>query len=277
MRANWPSSTGSWRVFRVRPERKGNSLKLWSASCTRAASTLFINRWMTLKVMRSVGFREQGMALIFCYTRRLDTAFSTSEEEECPWVGDQLPAEMTTNAYIEMATLSAWVRRTPRVMGLYNCRGAGRSKRPSAALKGSLAGWLGSGRHADKPAAFVAKIQCRTRSRLCFHVGTGRARRFRDHGETRLIRSLGKRWGYAGSKYRARGLKLYRGETCRPREKSRRTCRQSDRLVGGVVSEVHGAKIRRDWWPPRDRSMPSRPVGLISLRSFRRRVIFSSI
>jgi acetylornithine deacetylase/succinyl-diaminopimelate desuccinylase-like protein len=31
----------------------------------------------------------------------LDAAFSTVEEEECPWVGDRLPANMTTDAYIQ--------------------------------------------------------------------------------------------------------------------------------------------------------------------------------
>src|SRR5262245_26455329 len=30
----------------------------------------------------------------------LDTAFTTDEEEECPWIGDHLPGEMTTNAYV---------------------------------------------------------------------------------------------------------------------------------------------------------------------------------
>ena len=53
-------------------------------------------------------------------------------------------------------------------------------------------GRIGSGRHADKPAADVAKVQCRSRRGLRFHVGAGRARRFRDHRQTGLVGRLGR-------------------------------------------------------------------------------------
>src|SRR5262245_47270344 len=36
----------------------------------------------------------------------LDTAFSMSEEEECPWIGDRLPPDMTTNAYVRDGDVS---------------------------------------------------------------------------------------------------------------------------------------------------------------------------
>ena len=75
----------------------------------------------------------------------LDTAFSTLEEEECPWVGDKLPAEMTTNAYVQNGNVIGMGAENPKGYGACVIAAAQAIKKAGVPLKGSLLVGLGAG------------------------------------------------------------------------------------------------------------------------------------
>src|SRR5688572_5566255 len=75
----------------------------------------------------------------------LDTAFSTSEEEECPWVGDRLPAEMTTNAYVGGGDVVGMGAENPKGYAACVVAAAQAIKMAGVALKGCLLVGLGAG------------------------------------------------------------------------------------------------------------------------------------
>jgi acetylornithine deacetylase/succinyl-diaminopimelate desuccinylase-like protein len=75
----------------------------------------------------------------------LDTAFSTLEEEECPWVGETLPAVMTTNAYIQNGNVIGMGAENPKGYGACVIAAAQAVKEAGIPLKGSLLVGLGAG------------------------------------------------------------------------------------------------------------------------------------
>lgn len=75
----------------------------------------------------------------------LDTAFSTVEEEECPWVGDKLPAEMTTDAYIKDGDVIGMGAENPKGYGACVVAAAQAIKAAGVPLLGSLLVGLGAG------------------------------------------------------------------------------------------------------------------------------------
>jgi len=75
----------------------------------------------------------------------LDTAFSTNEEEECPWIGDRLPEEMTTNAYIRDGEVVGMGAENPKGYAACTIAAAQAIKAVGVPLQGSLLVGLGSG------------------------------------------------------------------------------------------------------------------------------------
>jgi acetylornithine deacetylase/succinyl-diaminopimelate desuccinylase-like protein len=75
----------------------------------------------------------------------LDSAFSASEEEECPWVGDRLPAEMTTNAYVRNGDVVGMAAENPKGYAACVIAAAQALKAAGVPLKGSLLVGLGAG------------------------------------------------------------------------------------------------------------------------------------
>ena len=75
----------------------------------------------------------------------LDTAFSTNEEEECPWIGDRLPGEMTTNAYVRDGEVVGMGAENPKGYAACAIAAAQAIKAASVPLQGSLLVGLGSG------------------------------------------------------------------------------------------------------------------------------------
>ena len=75
----------------------------------------------------------------------LDTAFSINEEEECPWVGDRLPAEMTTNAYVRGGEVVGMGAENPKGYAACAIAAAQAIKSAEVPLQGSLLVGLGSG------------------------------------------------------------------------------------------------------------------------------------
>jgi len=75
----------------------------------------------------------------------LDTAFSINEEEECPWVGDRLPAEMTTNAYVRGGEVVGMGAENPKGYAACAIAAAQAIKSTEVPLQGSLLVGLGSG------------------------------------------------------------------------------------------------------------------------------------
>jgi acetylornithine deacetylase/succinyl-diaminopimelate desuccinylase-like protein len=73
----------------------------------------------------------------------LDTAFSTEEEEECPWIGDRLPGEMTTQAYVRDGDVVGMGAENPKGYAACVIAAAQALKAVGVPLKGSL--WLGLG------------------------------------------------------------------------------------------------------------------------------------
>ncbi len=136
----------------------------------------------------------------YCFMRPWIPPFPTDEEEECPWIGDRLPGEMTTNAYVRDGDVVGMGAENPKGYAACVVAAAQAIKAADVPLERFAVGRIGSGRDADKPAAVVAKVQCRSRRRLRFHVGTGRARRFCDHRETGLVGGLGRGRDCVGSK-----------------------------------------------------------------------------
>jgi acetylornithine deacetylase/succinyl-diaminopimelate desuccinylase-like protein len=75
----------------------------------------------------------------------LDTAFSTNEEEECPWIGDRLPREMTTNAYVRDGEVVGMGAENPKGYAACAIAAAQAIKAVGVSLQGSLLVGLGSG------------------------------------------------------------------------------------------------------------------------------------
>ena len=75
----------------------------------------------------------------------LDTAFSTSEKEECPWVGARLPAEMTTNAYVRDGDVVGMGAENPKGYATCVVAAAQAIKAAAVPLKGCLLVGLGAG------------------------------------------------------------------------------------------------------------------------------------
>ncbi|MGH7817627.1 MAG: M20 family metallopeptidase [Candidatus Binatia bacterium] len=75
----------------------------------------------------------------------LDTAFSTNEEEECPWIGDRLPPDMTTNAYLRDGDVVGMGAENPKGYAACVVGAAQAIKAVGVPLKGSLLVGLGAG------------------------------------------------------------------------------------------------------------------------------------
>jgi acetylornithine deacetylase/succinyl-diaminopimelate desuccinylase-like protein len=75
----------------------------------------------------------------------LDTAFSTNEDEECPWVGERLPGEMTTNSYIQDGEVVGMGAENPKGYAACVIAAMQAVKSAQVPLKGSLLVGLGSG------------------------------------------------------------------------------------------------------------------------------------
>jgi acetylornithine deacetylase/succinyl-diaminopimelate desuccinylase-like protein len=75
----------------------------------------------------------------------LDTAFSTNQNEECPWIGDRLPPEMTTNAYIRDGNVVGMGAENPKGYAACVVAAAQAIKAASVPMKGSLLVGLGAG------------------------------------------------------------------------------------------------------------------------------------
>jgi acetylornithine deacetylase/succinyl-diaminopimelate desuccinylase-like protein len=75
----------------------------------------------------------------------LDTAFSSNEEEECPWIGDRLPAEMTANGQLRDGDVVGNGAENPKGYAACVVAAAQALKAAGVPLKGSLMVGLGSG------------------------------------------------------------------------------------------------------------------------------------
>src|SRR5215510_15875941 len=75
----------------------------------------------------------------------LDTAFTTDEEEECPWIGDHLPSEMTTNAYVRDGDVVGMGAENPKGYAACVVAAAQALKAAGVPLRGSLLVGLGAG------------------------------------------------------------------------------------------------------------------------------------
>jgi acetylornithine deacetylase/succinyl-diaminopimelate desuccinylase-like protein len=75
----------------------------------------------------------------------LDTAFSMSEEEECPWIGDRLPPNMTTNAYIRDGNVIGLGAENPKAYAACVIAATQAIKAAGVPMKGSLLVGLGAG------------------------------------------------------------------------------------------------------------------------------------
>lgn len=75
----------------------------------------------------------------------LDSAFSTNPDEECPWVGDRLPAEMTTNAYVRDGDVVGMGAENPKGYAACVVAAAIAVKAAGVPLQGSLVVGLGAG------------------------------------------------------------------------------------------------------------------------------------
>ena len=75
----------------------------------------------------------------------LDTAFSTNEEEECPWVGEGFPAEMTTNAFVRDGNVVGSGAENPKGYAACVIAAAQAIKAAGVPLKGTLLVGLGAG------------------------------------------------------------------------------------------------------------------------------------
>ena len=75
----------------------------------------------------------------------LDTAFSMSEEEECPWIGDRFPPDMTTNAYMQDGNVIGMGAENPKGYAACVVAAAQAIKAADVPMKGSLLVGLGAG------------------------------------------------------------------------------------------------------------------------------------
>src|SRR5215470_4241320 len=75
----------------------------------------------------------------------LDTAFSTNAGEECPWIGDRFPAEMTTDAYVRDGDVVGMGAENPKGYAACVVAAAQAIKAAAVPLRGSLLVGLGAG------------------------------------------------------------------------------------------------------------------------------------
>jgi acetylornithine deacetylase/succinyl-diaminopimelate desuccinylase-like protein len=75
----------------------------------------------------------------------LDTAFSNQKDEECPWVGDELPAEMTTNAFVRDGNVVGNGAENPKGYAACVIAAAQAIQAANVPLKGTLTVGLGAG------------------------------------------------------------------------------------------------------------------------------------
>lgn len=75
----------------------------------------------------------------------LDTAFSTNEAEECPWIGDRLPADMTTAAVVLDGDVVGMGAENPKGYAACVITAAVAVKAAGIPLRGSLLVGLGAG------------------------------------------------------------------------------------------------------------------------------------
>lgn len=75
----------------------------------------------------------------------LDVAFSGSAEEDCPWVGDAVPREMTTDAFIEDGDVVGMGAENPKGYATCVVAAAEAIKRARIPLAGDLLVGLGAG------------------------------------------------------------------------------------------------------------------------------------
>jgi acetylornithine deacetylase/succinyl-diaminopimelate desuccinylase-like protein len=75
----------------------------------------------------------------------LDSAFSTNTEEECPWIGDRFPAEMTTQAYVRDGDVVGMGAENPKGYAACVVAAAQAIKAAGVPLRGSLLVGLGAG------------------------------------------------------------------------------------------------------------------------------------
>jgi acetylornithine deacetylase/succinyl-diaminopimelate desuccinylase-like protein len=75
----------------------------------------------------------------------LDTAFSNNEEEECPWIGDRLPAEMAAHGQFSDGDVIGNGAENPKGYAACVVAAAQAIKAAAVPLKGSLIVGLGSG------------------------------------------------------------------------------------------------------------------------------------
>ena len=116
----------------------------------------------------------------------LDTAFSTVEKEECPWVGDRLPAEMTTNAYIQNGDVIGMGAENPKGYAACVIAAAQAIKKAGVPLKGSLLVGLGAGGMPTNRRPGSRKFNA--------GQGSGCAFMFRHHRQAGLFGSVGRGW-----------------------------------------------------------------------------------
>ena len=93
-------------------------------------------------VGRVAGSKNGADLLIYA---PLDTAFSNNEREECPWVGDRLPEEMTTSAYVRDGEVVGMGAENPKGYAACAIAAVLSIKAAEVPLQGSLLVGLGSG------------------------------------------------------------------------------------------------------------------------------------
>src|SRR6185436_18214269 len=87
----------------------------------------------------------------------IDTAFSTDEAEECPWIGARLPAEMTTDAYVREGDVIGMGAENPKAYAACVIAAAQAIKTAAVPLKGSLLVGLGAGGMPTNPRPHLKK------------------------------------------------------------------------------------------------------------------------
>jgi acetylornithine deacetylase/succinyl-diaminopimelate desuccinylase-like protein len=75
----------------------------------------------------------------------IDTAFAGKPEEDCPWVGESVPAEMTTAAYIKDGNVVGNGAENPKGYAACVVMAAKAVRRAGVPLRGDLSVGLGSG------------------------------------------------------------------------------------------------------------------------------------
>ena len=172
----------------------------------------------------------------------LDTAFSTHEEEECPWIGDQLPGEMTTNAYVRDGDVVGMGAENPKGYAACVVAAAQALKAADVPLKGSLLIGLGAGGMPTNRRPTSRKFNAGQGAGCAFMLEQGVRGDFAIIAKPGWSRRLGRGGIVLVQGDRERGFELHGRTACREGQKSHRPRRQSYRLAGRVVPRVHGEK-----------------------------------